>query len=128
APGVGGALRLMAVRNRARRPDSERCHRCGPRSARRTDANWTINSVCREQAGVERRTGRLRLISQPSSRTGENPPYGMIGRIEETSASFEARSASRSQQNNAAVAFGVSTWASANALPLKKIVVHGWTF
>ena len=29
-----------------------------------------------------------RLESQPSGRTGENPPYGMIGRIEETSASF----------------------------------------
>jgi hypothetical protein len=27
---------------------------------------------------------------------GENPPYGMIGRVEETSASFEARSAPRS--------------------------------
>ena len=40
--------------------------------------------------------GRSRLIRQPSSRTGENPPYGMIGRIEETSASFEARSAPRS--------------------------------
>ncbi len=40
--------------------------------------------------------GRRRLESQPSSRTGENPPYGMIGRIEETSASFEARSAPRS--------------------------------
>ena len=26
---------------------------------------------------------------------GENPPYGMIGRVEETSASFEARSAPR---------------------------------
>src|SRR6202045_1127189 len=37
-------------------------------------------------------SGRSRLICQPSSRTGENPPYGMIGRIEETSASFEARS------------------------------------
>jgi hypothetical protein len=34
--------------------------------------------------------------SQPSSRTGENSPYGMIGGIEETSASFEARSAPRS--------------------------------
>ena len=33
---------------------------------------------------------------QPSSRTRENPPYGMIGGIEETSASFEARSAPRS--------------------------------
>src|SRR5712692_2873844 len=36
------------------------------------------------------------LESQPSSRTGENSPYGMIGGIEETSASFEARSAPRS--------------------------------
>src|SRR5947209_5440959 len=41
-------------------------------------------------------SGRHRLESQPSSRTGENPPYGMIGRIEETSASFEAGSAPRS--------------------------------
>src|ERR1022692_1531047 len=40
--------------------------------------------------------GRHRLDSQPSSRTGENSPYGMIGGIEETSASFEARSAPRS--------------------------------
>ena len=40
--------------------------------------------------------GRPRLKGQPSSRTGENPPYGMIGGIEETSASFEARSAPRS--------------------------------
>src|SRR5262245_15044805 len=39
---------------------------------------------------------RHRLESQSSSRTGENPPYGMIGRVEETSASFEARSAPRS--------------------------------
>jgi hypothetical protein len=39
---------------------------------------------------------RHRLESQPSSRTGENPPYGMTGRIEETSASYEARSAPRS--------------------------------
>src|SRR5665811_1505115 len=40
--------------------------------------------------------GRSRLVRQPSSRTGENSPYGMIGGIEETSASFEARSAPRS--------------------------------
>ena len=40
--------------------------------------------------------GRSRLTGQPSSRTGENPPYGMIGGIEETSASLEARSAPRS--------------------------------
>jgi hypothetical protein len=84
----------MAVRNRARRPDSERCHRCGARSARRTDANWTMTSVCRERALGERRTGRRRQTNQPSSRTGENLPYGMIERIEEMSASFEARSVS----------------------------------
>src|SRR5208283_3514290 len=41
-------------------------------------------------------SGRPHLTGQPSSRTGENPPYGMIGGIEETSASFEARSAPRS--------------------------------
>src|SRR5207302_9138828 len=28
---------------------------------------------------------------QPSRRIGENPPYGMIGRVEKTTASFEAR-------------------------------------
>src|SRR5580704_17232511 len=47
---------------------------------------------CREQD----HPGRHRSESQPSSRTGENSPYGMIGGIEETSASFEARSAPRS--------------------------------
>jgi hypothetical protein len=35
--------------------------------------------------------GRPCLTCQPSSRTGENPPYGMIGGTVETSASFEAR-------------------------------------
>src|SRR5450631_4517884 len=34
--------------------------------------------------------GRHRRKCQPSSRTGENPPYGTIGGIEETSASCEA--------------------------------------
>ena len=42
-----------------------------------------------------------------SSRTGENPPYGMIGGIEETSASFEARSAPRSYPTASGV--GVSS-------------------
>ena len=49
--------------------------------------------------------GRHRLESQPSSRTGENPPYGMIGGIEETSASFEARSAPRSYPTEPALRF-----------------------
>src|SRR3954464_15184677 len=50
------------------------------------------------------RPGRPRLIGQPSSRTGENPPYGMRGGIEETSASFEARSAPRSYPTDDIVA------------------------
>ena len=37
--------------------------------------------------------GRCCPTCRPSSRIGENPPYGMIGRVEETSASYEARSA-----------------------------------
>src|SRR3984893_11965081 len=41
-------------------------------------------------------SGRSRLICQPFSRNGENSPYGMLGGIVETSASFEARSAPRS--------------------------------
>src|SRR4249919_3737882 len=40
--------------------------------------------------------GRSRLKRQPFSRNGENSPYGMLGGIVETSASFEARSAPRS--------------------------------
>jgi hypothetical protein len=34
--------------------------------------------------------------ASPPAVLGKNPPYGMKGRIEETSASFEARSAPRS--------------------------------
>src|SRR6516165_1761375 len=39
--------------------------------------------------------GKAPSEMSPCSRIGENPPYGMIGRVEETSASFEARSAPR---------------------------------
>src|SRR5262249_13085080 len=47
-------------------------------------------------AGLSRRMrGKVLPYCQPSSRIGENPLYGMIGRVEETSASFEARSAPR---------------------------------
>ena len=53
-------------------------------------------SRCMPGAGLSRLVaGRCRSKCQPSSRIGENPPYGMIGRVEETSASFEARSAPR---------------------------------
>jgi hypothetical protein len=39
------------------------------------------------------RLGRPRLTVRPWSRTGENPPYGILGEAMETSASSEARSA-----------------------------------
>src|SRR6516164_2858142 len=53
-------------------------------------------SRCMPGAGLSRPcAGRCCPTCQPSSRIGENPPYGMIGRVEETSASFEARSAPR---------------------------------
>src|SRR3954463_13927897 len=59
-------------------------------------------SRCMPGAGLSLwRPGRPRLTGQPSSRTGENPPYGMSGGIEETSASFEARSAPRSYPTRA---------------------------
>src|SRR6516162_2945945 len=37
--------------------------------------------------------GRPRLTVRPWSRTGDNPPYGILGEAMETSASSEARSA-----------------------------------
>ena len=60
------------------------------------DGKPAVSGACREQASASDDPGRPRLTGQPSSRTGENPPYGMSGGIEETSASFEARSAPRS--------------------------------
>jgi hypothetical protein len=47
-------------------------------------------NICRCMLGAVlswRCLGRRRLRCQPCSRIGENPPYGMIGGIEETSAS-----------------------------------------
>jgi len=53
-------------------------------------------SRCMPGAGLSQpMCGKVLPYCQPSSRIGENPPYGMIGRVEETSASFEARSAPR---------------------------------
>ena len=85
----GGAL----TRNR---PDTERDDRCyyvmrEGRTQTKREAAYAGSRLKPTSA-----SGRPRLTGQPSSRTGENPPYGMIGGIEETSASFEARSAPRS--------------------------------
>ena len=85
----GGAL----TRNR---PDTERDDRCYHvmREGRTQTKREAAHAGSRLKPTSA--SGRPRLTGQPSSRTGENPPYGMIGGIEETSASFEARSAPRS--------------------------------
>src|ERR1700675_3895950 len=51
-------------------------------------------------------SGRSRLKSQPCSRTGENPQSGMLGGIEETAASFEARFAPRSYPTGSSLGYG----------------------
>jgi hypothetical protein len=59
------------------------------------DAVWVVGAA--PEYGFRRtgtdNPGRHRLESQPSSRTGEKPAERIVGRIEETSASFESRSA-----------------------------------
>jgi hypothetical protein len=95
-PWGGGLLTLQAVHDRVLRPDSVRDHRSDHEmhEGRRQTSRPSAHAGSRLKLNDE--LGRPRLTSQPSSRTGENPPYGMIGGIEETSASFEARSAPRS--------------------------------
>jgi hypothetical protein len=63
---------------------------------RRMVTNWTSILRMLGASLSDWRPGRSHLTRTPSSRTGENPPYGMIEGIVETSASFEARSAPRS--------------------------------
>jgi hypothetical protein len=89
------SIHLMAVCNRARRPDSERCHRCG-------------NEVHEGRMQTDRRSAhagsRLKLIrfgkalpDKPAFQPYWGKPAVRNDRgIEETSASFEARSAPRS--------------------------------
>jgi hypothetical protein len=80
---VGVVIPLHGGARSNPRPDSER------------DNRWTTRCTKGGCKPAEH-PGRRHLICLPSSRIGENPPYGMIGGIEETSASFEARSAPRS--------------------------------
>ena len=95
-PWGGGLLTLQAVHDRVLRPDSVRDHRSDHEmhEGRRQTSRRSAHAGSRLKLNDE--LGRPRLTSQPSSRTGENPPYGMIGGIEETSASSEARYAPRS--------------------------------
>jgi hypothetical protein len=85
----GGALSSL-------RPDTVRDNRCDHEVHEGRTRTGRRSAHAGSRLKLSNAPGRSRLIRQPSSRTGENPPYGMIGRIEETSASFEARSAPRS--------------------------------
>ena len=89
----GGALSSRLIR-----------HRAGRLIDNEVREGWT-QTICRavyvgSRLKLVDSSGRRHLICQPSSRTEENSPYGMIGGIEETSASFEARSAPRSYPTN----------------------------
>ncbi len=94
-PPHGGAQSSPQARLRAVPP-------MRPRGARRADANRSWPAYAGSRLKLDHHLGRRRLKGQPSSRTGENSPYGMIGGIEETSASFEARSAPRSYPTSSA--------------------------
>jgi hypothetical protein len=63
--------------------------------------------------------GRHHLKCQPSSRIEENPPYGMIGGIEETSASYEARSAPRSYPTGGGRPPPATRWAAGDGRPYR---------
>ena len=65
-------------------------------------------------------SGKVPSESQPSSRTGENPPYGMRGGIEETSASCEARSAPRSYPTGGGRPPPATRWARGNSRPYRE--------
>jgi type I restriction enzyme, R subunit len=94
-PWGGGRAIHQAVQDRVLDPAQygiiELTTRC-TKGGRKPDVGW-----CMPGAGLsQQHSGKALPESQPSSRAGENPPHGMRGGIEETSASFEARSAPRS--------------------------------
>src|SRR6516164_8245813 len=85
----------MAVRDRVRRPDSVRDNRVITKCTKGEGKP----AVATRMSGADLSAapaGKAHLKASLPAVLGENPPYGMIGGIEETSASFEARSAPRS--------------------------------
>src|SRR6516225_7946912 len=95
-PGGGGLPTLHGGASARNRPDTERDIRGydGMHEGRKQTNAWS--AYAGSNLELSDALGRRRPKRHPSSRTGENPPNGMIGGIEETSASFEARSAPRS--------------------------------
>src|ERR1700741_3236053 len=95
-PGGGGVISLHGGAQSSLWPDTVRDNRVDPEVHKGRMQTGRRTADAGSRLKLPTTPGRHRLKSQPSSRTGENPPYGMIGRIEETSASFEARYAPRS--------------------------------
>src|ERR1700680_4844863 len=93
APGVGGVFHRMAVQYIAS-TDPTLCGSTLKHEGRRQTDRRAAYAGSRLK--LIDASGRSRLIRQPFSRNWENSPYGMLGGIVETSASFEARSAPRS--------------------------------
>src|SRR5947209_16474761 len=85
APGVGRSNRSHGGVVLSQEPRHRAREYLRLQTTRTTDANQVTRP--------RRHMGRPRPISRPWSRTGENPPYGILGGTMETSASFEARSA-----------------------------------
>ena len=63
-------------------------------SMRQLEERLGVRLLHRTTRSVSLTDAGRRLLER--QRPAKNPPYGMIGRVEETSASFEARSAPRS--------------------------------
>src|ERR1700731_4126905 len=93
APGVGGVFHRMAVQYIASTDPTLSGSTLKHEGRRQTDRRPAYAGSRLKLIDV---SGRSCLIRQPFSRNGENSPYGMLGGIVETSASFEARSAPRS--------------------------------
>src|SRR6516165_1184159 len=97
-PPHGGALSSPQARHRADHRSDHEMHE-GRRQTGRRSAH------AGSRLKLVDASGRSRLRRQPFSRTGENPQSGMLGGIEETSASFEARSAPRSYPTGSSLGY-----------------------
>src|ERR1700730_3150607 len=93
APGVGGVFHRMAVQYIASTDPTLGGSTLKHEGRRQTDRR---SAHAGSRLKLIDASGRSRLICHPFSRNGETSPYGMLGGIVETSASFEARSAPRS--------------------------------
>ena len=117
-PWGGGLPTLQGGARSSPRPDTVRDYRCDHEVHEGRRQTGRRSAYAGSRLKPIDASGRRRLTCQPSSRTGENPPYGMIGGIEETSASFEARSAPRYPLLRWKQSFGKAsnnTWSASSA-------------